>query len=104
MFNSEGALMILATELVIPPDYNNPILVTRPGSSKKLEAIYLGKKFDWWNPFAMFMLIVLLALFFAGAVLITTGLWYLGVALLAVAICLFLTIPVSRRKNLKGDS
>jgi len=96
--------MILVRKLVIPPDWNNPIILTRPGWSKRLVGVYLGKRFDWQNPFALIMLIVLVGLFFAFALLVTTDLWYLGVASLVAAICLFLLIPVSRRRNLKGGA
>jgi len=90
--------------LAIPPDWNNPIVMTRPGESKKLMGIYLGKRFDWQSPFALIMLIALAGMFLAGAVLIDTEFWYLGVASLAAMICLFLLIPVSRRRNSKDSA
>ena len=90
--------------MVMPPDWNNPILVSRPGYSKRLVGLYLGKRFDWQSPFALVMLILLVGLFLAGALLMTTEHWYLGVASLVAAICLFLLIPVSRRRNLKGNA
>ena len=82
---------------MLPPDWNNPIVMTRQGWSKKIVGVYLGKRFDRQSPFALIMLIVLVGLFFAFALLVATDLWYLGVASLAAAICLFLVVPVSRR-------
>jgi CHASE2 domain-containing sensor protein len=79
-----------------------PIDLTRPRNS--LVGVYLGKRFDRHNPLAQIMLIVLVGLFLAGAVLITTGFWYLGVASLAAMICLLLLIPVSRRRNTKDST
>ena len=84
---------------MVPPDWNNPIVATRPGWSKRLVGVYLGKRFDSQSPFALIMLVVLVGLFFAGALLVATKFWYLGVASLALAICLFLLIPVSKLRN-----
>jgi len=95
---------MVARKLVIPPDWNNPIVVTRRGYSKSLVGLYLGKRFDRPSPFALIMLIVLVGLFFAGALLVTTELWYLGVASLATAICLFLLLPVSKRAFQRDDA
>ena len=90
--------------MTMPPDWNSPIVLTRPGNSKRLVGVYLGKRFDWQSPFALIMLIVLASLFLAGAVLMTTEFWYLGVASLAAMICVFLLMPVSRRRNLKDNA
>ena len=89
---------------MIPPDWNNPIVLTRPGESKRIVGIYIGKRFDWQSPFALIMLIVLAGLFFAGAVLVTTEFWYLGVASLTAMICAFILIPVSRQRNSKDNA
>ena len=86
------------------PNWNDPIIMTRSGWSKRLVGIHIGKRFDWWSPFALLMLIVLVGLFIAGAVLVSTELWYLGVAFLVSAIGLFLLVPVSRRTNRKDHS
>jgi len=91
-------------KLAIPPNYNDPIVLTRQGESKRLVGVYLGKRFDMPSPFALIMLIVLAGLFFAFVVLGETELWYLGVVSLAALFCLFLLIPVSRRGNLKGNA
>ncbi len=83
--------------MALPPDWNNPIIVSRKGYSKNLVGIHLGKRFDWPRPFALVMLILLVGLFVAGAVLVSSEYWYLGAALIAAAVCLFLLMPISRR-------
>ena len=104
MLFSAKALLMRVKKLAIPPDWNNPIVLSRPGVSKKLVGVFLGKRLDRQSPFALIMLIVLAGLFLAGAVLVVTEFWYLGVACLATMICLFLFLPVSRRRHLKDSS
>ena len=86
-------------EKTVIPDWNNPIVLTRKDASKTLVNTFIGKRFDWWSPFALLMLVVLAGLFLAGAVLLATEFWYVGVILLASAIGMFLFLPMSRRKN-----
>lgn len=87
--------------MIQPPDWTNPIVWTRTGSgwTRRFVEMYLGKRFDRPSPFAILMLVVLVGLFFAFALLITSKLWYIGLCSLVSAISLFLLLPVSRINN-----